>query len=272
MYISTNKGGLSNRIKSFVSCIKLADENNNKYAIKWDIINNYKKDDHLLNCSFNELFINNIEITKIEKNNKIYDNHCLSISDKDNLPKNFNNFDSKIKNRKFTKNDRFNRNIDFMYNKIPDNVKIKYIKYFKILQLHPKLEVKVNEFSKQFNEKTISIHIRSWNRKNEKIRTKLFNIKKVIDIMNKYPNNNFYLSSDSQNVLNKLKEIYKERLLIYPRKTSLDNSRDFHEGVQEDLIELYLLSKNKFIIGSHFSSFTEVAWWLAECPKDIIII
>ena len=272
MYISTNKGGLSNRIKSLVSCIKLSDENDCKYAVKWDIINNYNKNDHLLNCSFKNLFINEIETNKIEKTYKIYDNHCLSISDKDNLPKNFNKFNSKIKNRKFSKNDKFNRNIDFMYNHIPENVKINYIKYFKILELQPKLKKNINEFSKQFNKNTISIHIRSWNRNNEKGRTILHNIKDFINIMNKYPNNNFYLSSDSQKVLNHLKDIFKERLLIYPRKTSLDNSRDFHEGVEEDLIELYLLSKNKFIVGSHFSTFTEVAWWLAECPKDIIII
>ena len=272
MNISTNKGGLSNRMKSLVSCIKLAEESNNKYAVKWDIVNDYKKDNHLLNCSFNKLFINDIEIIEIEKNNIIYDNHCLSISDNDNIPHNFNNFDSKLKSRKFTKNDKFNRNIDFMYNDIHINVKIKYIKYFKILKLHPILEENINEFSKNFNEKTISVHIRSWNRNNESKRSRLYDLNKYIDIMNKYPTNNFYLSSDSQNVLNELKEIYKERIYIYPRKTSLDNSRDFPEGIQEDLIELYLLSKNKIIIGSHFSTFTEVAWWLAECPKDIIII
>ena len=272
MYISTNKGGLSNRIKSLISCMKLADEYNTEYKVKWDIIDNYKNVHHLLNCSFSNLFINDIEITKIDKNDKIYNSHCLSISDKDNLPHNFNTFKSNVKKKSFTKNDRFNRNIDFMYNKIPDNVKINYIKYFKILKLIPNLELIVNEFSKQFNEKTISVHIRSWNRKNEGSRSILHNIKDFINIMNKYPNNNFYLSSDSQKVLNHLKDIFKERLLIYPRKTSLDNSRDFPEGIKEDLIELYLLSKNKFIIGSHFSTFTEVAWWLAECPKDIIII
>ena len=32
------------------------------------------------------------------------------------------------------------------------------------------------------------------------------------------------------------------------------------------LIE-YLLSKNNYIIGSHFSTFTETAWWLGGCTK-----
>ena len=272
MYVSTNSSGLSNRIKSLVSVIKLAEENNSDYKVKWDILDNYNKNNHILNCSFEKLFENNIEIKQIKEDYKIYNHHCLSVSDKDNIPKNFNTFKSNLKKKTMTLNDRFNRNIDLMYNKIPDNIKIKYINYFKILKLNKDLQEKVDNFSKNFNEHTISIHIRSWNRKNEESRKSLFNLNKYIDTLNKYPDKNFYLSSDSQDVLNKLKDIYKDRLIYYPRQNKLDNSRDYPEGIQEDLIELYLLSKNKFIIGSHFSTFTEVAWWLAECPKDIIII
>ena len=273
MYISINEGGLANRIKSLVSCIKLGIENNENYYVKWNILDNYKKNNHILNCEFNKLFSNNIEINVYDKNFKIYNHHCLVITDNDNITNNFNTFNSNLKKKKFTKNDKLNRNIDFMYNDIPENVKINYIKYFKILKLNKKLEQEVNTFSKKFNDKTISIHIRSWNRNGEGERRKgLFKLNKYIEIMNKYPNYNFYLSSDSSKVIEELKNKYQERLIIYPRKTSLDNSRDFPEGVEEDLIELYLLSKNNFIIGSHFSTFTEVAWWLAECPKNIIII
>ena len=56
------------------------------------------------------------------------------------------------------------------------------------------------------------------------------------------------------------------------RETDLDTSRDFPEGIQEDLIELYLLSKNNYIIGSHFSTFTETAWWLGGCTQNIVIL
>ena len=51
MYVSTNNGGLSNRIKSFVSCIKLANENNTNYGVKWEILDDYNKNTHILNCS-----------------------------------------------------------------------------------------------------------------------------------------------------------------------------------------------------------------------------
>ena len=60
--------------------------------------------------------------------------------------------------------------------------------------------------------------------------------------------------------------------MLYHRTTDLDTSRDFPEGVQDDLIELYLLSKNKILIGSHFSTFSEVSWWLAGCPQNVTIL
>ena len=44
MYIiSHNKGGLSNRIKSLVSCLRYSNENNINCILKWDILDNYIK-------------------------------------------------------------------------------------------------------------------------------------------------------------------------------------------------------------------------------------
>ena len=60
--------------------------------------------------------------------------------------------------------------------------------------------------------------------------------------------------------------------MLYQRTTDLDTSRDFPEGVQEDLIELYLLSKNRILIGSHFSTFTEVAWWLGPDNMSVTVL
>ena len=66
MYVSTNSSGLSNRLKSLVSVIKLAEENNSDYKVKWDILDDYDKNNHILNCSFDKLFENNIEIKEIK--------------------------------------------------------------------------------------------------------------------------------------------------------------------------------------------------------------
>ena len=202
---------------------------------------------------------------------KEYNSHCLFISNKDKIPKNFNNFKSNC-NKKFSK--KFSsKTIDFMFNKIPLKLRNEYKNYFNILEPINSLKEKIDDYSKIFSDKTISLHIRSWNRPNEKSRASLFNYNKFENEIEKYDNSyNFFLCSDSQKVKNYFKKKYGERILFYPRKTDLNTSRDLPEGIQEDLIELYLLSKNNIIIGSHFSTYTEVAWWLGGCTDNITIL
>ena len=262
--ISSNKGGLSNRIKSLVSCIRYSSENNIKVGVIWKVLSSYKSNYHILNCEFNKLFENRLEIKDTDLNNfqiKFYRSHCMMIFEEDNIPDNFDTYDPK--NAKYTPSDIRKRNIDHNYNKIPKNVIRKYLPYFKILKPIKELNDKINSFSKKFNKKTVSVHIRSWSRKNEETRNSLLfknGIKRFEEEMLKYKDNNFYLASDSNNVLNyfKNKSILKDKIIIYPRITNLDISRDIPEGLQEDLIELYLLSKNNIIIGSHNSTYTEV--------------
>ena len=169
MIISTNIGGLSNRIKSLVSCLRYSYKNNIEAKVYWKVLNSYKTHTHILNCSFNKLFLNKIEIKKINKTMNIFNSHCLMIFEEDNLPINFNNFNSKC-SKKFSRSDKLNRNIDFMYNKIPKKIKKDYIKCFKVLEPIGKLQQKIDRYSKQFNDKTVSVHIRSWNRNGEKSR------------------------------------------------------------------------------------------------------
>ena len=78
MIISTNKGGLSNRIKSLVSCIRYSKKNNIKYGVCWEVLDSYRTNHHILNCSFSKLFKNKIEKLKT-KNDIVYCSDCLKI-------------------------------------------------------------------------------------------------------------------------------------------------------------------------------------------------
>lgn len=276
MIISKNKGGLSNRIKSLVSCLRYANENNIDARVYWPILDSYKTEKHILNCSFNKLFKNNIEIKELDEKNIIYDCPCLKIFDEDNVPENFCKYKPKWKN-KFICKDKYKRDVLFSYNNMPKNVKINYISYFQLLKPIDEIQEKINTFSKKFNENTISVHIRSWCRPNEKSRASVLfieGIKKFELELNNYPNSNFFISTDSEKVKHYFKNtsLFKNRIFFYPRTTSLKNSRSTPLGIKEDLIELYLLSRNKQIIGSYNSTFTEVAWWLGKCTPHIIIL
>lgn len=277
MIIANNTGGLSNRLKAFASSVRLGKQMERPVGIKWDILDNYKTHNHILNCPFSKLFTNDIEVDHIRSNDVTLDDrvsHCLVIYETDNIPHNFNDFNSRCA-KQFTKADKYNRNIDFMYNKIPDSLRQEYIKYFSILKPIKEISDNIDIFSKLFDSNTISVHIRSWNRNAEGSRRKsLFNIELFEAEMMKYPDSNFFIATDSQAVRDYFighKE-FSNRIHIYPRLTPLDNSRDHYKGIQEDLIELYLLSKNSHIIGSHFSTYTEVAWWLGGCCDKITII
>lgn len=283
--ISANNGGLCNRLKNIISCKRYANENKLILEIYWELLDR----DHALNCKFSVLFKNDWSVFNEKiintnesklithcKKREIYTYHNFLILDKDNIPKGFDSYDKK--NAKYNRNRQDGRNIDFNYNKIPLHLKKELSSEFLNLELQDELLEKITKFSDFFfNKDTISVHIRSWCRTAEESRHKvLFKNgiskfeKEINECKKKNPKANFYIASDSPIVINHFK--IRNDVIIYPRKSDLQTSRFHEEGIKEDLIELYLLSKNKHIIGSHNSSYTEVAWFLAGCPKKITII
>lgn len=87
-----------------------------------------------------------------------------------------------------------------------------------------------------------------------------------IEQMKKEVDNNnetvFYVASDSQEEKEKLISIFGERIIT----TSKATARDTKEGVQDALVELYTLSRTSKIIGSNFSSFSELAAQIGKIP------
>jgi hypothetical protein len=57
----------------------------------------------------------------------------------------------------------------------------------------------------------------------------------------------------------------------YPKRTAV-NDRTSREGMQDILIDLLLLSRNKHLVASYLSTFPELAWWLGGCQATVSII
>ena len=271
--ISINKGGLSNRIKSMVSCMRLS----NEIFVKWDVLEKIiNQIVHLLNCEYKELFKYPLEIKIITNNDITYKSHCLLIKEEDNIPVNFAKFKSNCK-RKLTRNDKKGRNIDFEYNRIPEHMKKLYIPLFKKIKLTKELQIKIDDFyNKNMKDKfVISCHIRSWHTKHEESRRSLFIpqkfINKLKELNDQYKDCIIYLTSDCQKTKDLLLSKFNN-IIIYNRKTKNKTSRENPNGIKEDLIELYLLSKCDILVGSHYSSYSEVAWWLSGCIKNVYIL
>lgn len=130
--------------------------------------------------------------------------------------------------------------------------------------------VEINRIKKQIPVlKSIGIHIRRtdniWAIENSPLSSFYGAIETILD---KQPDELFYLATDSPSVQRNLIKRYGRSIIFY-NKPSLSRNNDL--GMKHALIELYLLSSTKIIIGSYGSSFSVVASELGNIPLDIIL-
>ena len=117
-------------------------------------------------------------------------------------------------------------------------------------------------------EDTIGVHIRRTDNKNscEFSPTELF-IEQMRKEVSSNPAGCFYLSTDDADEERKLKEIFGERIIVYPKR-SLD--RNTLQGQEDALIDLHNLSCCKKILASYYSSFSTVAAEWGKIEKIVI--
>lgn len=258
--IAVTRGGLCNRIKCLVSAMRIAEKQSKTLILFWPA------DDDCA-CRFSDLFENKIsEITQGElqqlikrtdfgQTYRICDTWRLLTLAQDKLPKNFS--------RAYISEE--GNSIDFEYGRIPLSVRNDILKY--LFQLAPNKYIieKTDEFCKKFDDHTIAVNIRSWETEERSV---LFDIRNVYKVMDKERKGAFFIVCDSPAVLEQVKSRYKERALVYPRRT-FPGDRKSVEGIQDALIELLLLAKNKNLIVSYLSTFSEMAWWLGACSAKV---
>ena len=262
--VSVNDWGLGNRIKCLVSGMRLADKLSRAIALNWTP-NIY------CGCLFSDLFENRIlELSDYEVKrlvvNKIhpFENHEWHVLNTwrlltlpDDVPDNFSRA-SRISAGKY---------IDFEYDRIPWTVRNDFLRYFSALVPIESIKKEVEKFSTEFDDNTISISIRSWADSYDKARSRFFSIENVYRILDKEGQSSFFVVCDSEDVLNHIIRRYGRRVISYPHRKIHD--RLSRRGVQEALIVLLLLSKNKRFIVSTHTTFPEVAWWLGGCRARI---
>lgn len=134
--------------------------------------------------------------------------------------------------------------------------------YVTTLQLIPELSDRVRRFSdiKKGHWPLIGIHIRSnCAHPNTITHSPLSWFEKRIEEMQgKYPNALFYLSCDSAFVSTSLLHSFPGLIYEHCRPPAY-NSR---AGIQKALVDLYILAKMDYILGSYYSSFSSLACYL----------
>ncbi len=274
MVISANGSGLCNRIKSLLSAMRIAEYmNDNEIKVAWP-----KKQGVISDCNFNDIFENENMLLKKEDNTNgavMYNLWRFAIMPDDLIPDGFSDgtgiryYDRK----KFDKHSHTRpdgKNIDGEYDRIPEEVRKKYLKHISTLKVNKDILHEVDVFSKKFDNNTISVQIRSWN--DDDYKKNFFDINDFYQVMDSMSEETtFFLTADVPDVVDMFIDRYGDRIIVRPTNVDI-GTRDNKQGIIDAMIDLLLLSKNKILIGTYISTFTEVAWWYSGCKSKVIIL
>ncbi|MBQ8189561.1 MAG: hypothetical protein IJZ44_07250 [Lachnospiraceae bacterium] len=119
----------------------------------------------------------------------------------------------------------------------------------------------------ELGEYAVGVHIRRTDNKPAigKSSTDCFieSMQKEVDVN---LNTMFYLATDDMSEEKRLREIFPDKIISNENR---DLSRDSIAGIQDAMLDLYCLAATKKIIGSFFSSFTDIAADMHQVPKII---
>ena len=275
MVISNNIAGLCNRIKSLLSAMRIAEFNkDSEVKIDWPLTAAVGE------CHFTDLFENENMIIRrpdYPSNAIIYSFWRFAVLPSDVLPINFSDgcgmrYNNTQKFIGHTHTNSEGRNIDLEFNRIPEEIKQSYLKQIGKLKIKNSIIQQVNNFAKKFDDNTVSVQIRSWN--DDPIKQKLFNIDDFYNLMDSMENNNFFVTADTPEIIEKMKKRYGNRIITREnyKETMGHRERGQKQGVIDAMIDLLLLSKNKTLIGTYVSTFSEMSWWFSNCKQKTYIL
>lgn len=255
------QGGLANRMRTIASGLWLMKESNQELEVIW----NLNED---LNCNFDILFNQIQDVSIIDKREKDFFVHHT------NHPKLNKRIKGYFKNRLLgigyciNETDFYNL---IWKNKIAiDEIARKnkniYIRTcqefgsnyneFKFFLPSQSIQQIINEEVFKFNEDTIGIHIRRTDNINSIAQSpvELF-ISKMEEEVQKNSNVIFFLATDDLETEQELLIRFGSKIIVY--KKVLD--RNLERGIIDAVVDLYCLSSTKYIYGSYWSSFSEIA-------------
>ncbi|MCM1160330.1 MAG: hypothetical protein NC412_03810 [Roseburia sp.] len=248
-------GGLCNRMRAINSAYMLAKERDDSLTVIW--FNNPE-----LNCPFHELFLPNA-------NFKVVD-----IYSKWNLKKLWYQLCFSFVSNEAIKAHKGDGLLDEAYRKgLPKNIYIATEEHFYPCHEYDLfiptkvLQAQINKLTHSFGSHPVGVHIRRTDNKPaiDKSSTNAF-VQAMKKELEAFPDTMFYLATDDLSEEEQLREIFPERIISNENR---DLSRNSVSGIKDALVDLWCLSNTAMIIGSYFSSFTDIAADLKGIPKII---
>jgi hypothetical protein len=293
--VSAETAGLGNRIKSWVSAMRLS----SRPAVYWPVTPN-------MPARFDALFANDCSIEEIPDNARVYRSWRLVILPEDEacIPAGFATVGAganplvrglgkawwqlrgrpddryrymvfpKTHSRRSTRRDA--RHLDLEYGRIPAPLRDVYVPLFASIRIQPSITDDIAAWAAEvgLDEHTVGVQIRTWRddpRRHAKYHRTSF--RRLLALMDQEPATTRFLGvSDDDEVLDFLASRFGEsRLLRFPRETSRAQSWSTPRGIVEDLTDMLLLTKPPRLFASYLSTFSETAWWLGGARADVTV-
>jgi len=129
------------------------------------------------------------------------------------------------------------------------------------------LQKRIDQMTADFDSFCVGVHIRRTDNKPAigKSSTQAF-IRAMQQELLQNPDTKFYLATDDKKEEETLRKVFPGKILSNEKRCL---RRDSAEGIYDALLDLYCLASTNKIIGSYFSSFTDIAADMHKIPKII---
>ena len=294
LVVSTETGGLGNRLKSWVSAMRVQPD----ARVHWQVTSN-------MPAAFEELFTNDCAVASVPTGAAVYGSWRLAVlpEDEPHLPPGFATVGAgahpivrgvgkawwslmgrrsdryrfmlfpKQHSRRSTRADA--RHIDLEYERIPQYFRELYGPIFRRIDVQPEIAAAAAEWAAaNFDDELIGVQVRTWRDDPRRYRKyhvpALRRLKRLLDGAGS--NARFLVVSDSDDIVPMLAARYgADRVLCYPRATSRAASWLTSGGIAEDLIDMLLLARTRTLFASYLSTFSEAAWWLGGTTARVAV-
>jgi hypothetical protein len=293
LVVSTETAGLGNRIKSWVSAMRLGE----RACVRWAVTRN-------MPAEFDELFVNDSAIPAVPAGATEYCSWRLAVLPEDEpfLPAGFatvgagahpliRGFGKAWWSITGKRTDRYRymvfpkqhsrrsaradaRHIDLEYGRIPQHFRDVYLPLFRSIAVQPAIAARAAEWGARLDSDTIGVQIRTWRDDPRRYRKyHLPAVRRLAKLLDAAPaKSRFLIVSDADEVIGGLEARYgAERVLHFPRTTPRSDSYAKADGAREDLIDMLLLARTRTLYASYLSTFSEVAWWLGGATANVAV-